>query len=115
MNACGGDVFCKLLDDHEGIARQRWPSVRMIFVHKSQRAVRLDTIRKIRIAARNQNQVALESAVFVDRACSVNAGMKAIVRTKFRKDRTLRQRLRGGSRHEKFGAVQRVNDFARVQ
>ena len=53
--------------------------------------------------------------MFVDRACSVNAGMKAIVRTKFRKDRTLRQRLRGGSRHEKFGAVQRVNDFARVQ
>ena len=115
MNAFGGNVLGKLLDDCQGISGQGCASVRVIFIHEGERTVWLNAIGEVGIAARNQNQVALECAVLVDGACVVNASMKAVIRAQLCEDRPLGESFRRGSGHEEFVTVQRINHLARVQ
>src|SRR5439155_3455374 len=75
----------------------------------------LDAVRKIGIAAGNQNQVAFQRAVFVDGTGAVDARMKSIARPQFCEHRALGQRFCGGSGHEKLGGVKCVDDFPGVE
>jgi len=59
----------------------------VIVVHKGERAVGLNAIRKIGVAAGNEDEVAFQRAMFVDRPGAIDVRVKAIVGTKFRKDR----------------------------
>src|SRR5213082_1828060 len=56
VNAFGGNVLGKLLDDCQGIAGQGCASVRVIFIHEGERTVWLNAIGEVGIAARNQNR-----------------------------------------------------------
>ena len=115
MNPLGRDVFCKLLNDCQRIAGQRRATVRVIFIDESECAVRLDAIGEIRVAASDQNQVALERAVLVDRPSVIDARMEEVVCAKLREDRALGERLRRGSGHKKLVSVQRIDDFPGVE
>ena len=115
MNAFGGNVLGKLLDDCQGISGQSCASVRVIFIHEGERTVWLNAIGEVGIAARNQNQVALERTVLVDGANVVNGRMKAVIRAQLCEDGALGESFRGGSWNKKFVAIQRINHLARIQ
>src|SRR5882757_1046479 len=87
-NAFGGNLHGEILDNGEWVAGQRGAIVRVIVVHEGERAVGLNAIRKIGVAAGNEDEVAFQRAMFVDRPGAIDVGVKAIVGTKFRKDRT---------------------------
>src|SRR5690242_14326365 len=87
----------------------------MVFIHKRERAVRLDAVGKIWISAGNENQIAFERSMLVDGASSVNACMKAIIRTKLCQNRAFGERLRRRSWHKELVAIERIHDLAGVQ
>src|SRR5205807_4326656 len=87
VNALGGDVFSELLDDQERIAGKGGALVGVIFIDKGESAVGLDAIRKIGIATGDEDEVALECAVFVDRTGAVDARVEPVIGTELREQR----------------------------
>ena len=114
-NAFGGDILGELLDDRERIARQRGAVVGVIFIHEGERAVGLDAIGKIGIAAGDEDEIAFQRAVRVDRAGAIDARVKAIVGAEFGEQGAFGENFRGGGRDEQFVGVEGVEDFAGVE
>src|SRR5580700_5806788 len=86
----------------------------MILIFKRQRVIGLDTIREIRVSTRDQHQVTLQRAVFLDWSSAVNLGMKTIVRTQDLQSSAFGEQLRGGTRHEEFRRIQFINHVSGI-
>src|SRR5258707_351456 len=84
----------------------------MVFIYECERAVRPDAIRKIWIAARDQNQVAFEAAFFVELAGAIDFGVEAVIGAEFCKEGAFGEKFCSGSGNKEFVRVMRVDDLA---
>ena len=112
--------LCGNFTDHEkrvarNSARVRSAFVRMIFVLERETLIRPDAARKVRIPARNQNQVALERAVRSDRAGAIKARVKSIVRTEEFQRRAFSKKLRGRRGSEEFVSAEGEHHLVIIQ
>src|SRR5262249_12593573 len=115
VNAFRGDVLGELLDDNERVARKSGAAVGMVFVDEGEGAVGLDAIRKVGIAASDENQIALEGAMLVDRAGVVDTRVEAIIGAELCKEGAFGECFSRGGRHEELISIERVENFAGVE
>jgi len=87
----------------------------VILIDEGEGAVGLDAIGEIGIAAGDQDEVALECAVFVDLTRAVDAGVKAVIGTQLREERAFGEDFGGRSGHKQFVSIERIEDFAGVK
>ena len=104
-----------LPDGRERIAFQGGSVVGMVLVHERQGPVGLDAVGKIRIAAGNQDEIALELTFFVERTKAIDAGMKAKVRAKLGEQSALRECFGGRGGDKEFLGIVLVDDLSGVQ
>ena len=111
----GGDVA----DHQERITRHGLRVgaciVRVVLVLEGERAILLDASRQIRIAARHQNQIAIERPVAADRPRSIDAGVKTIVRTEETERAPHSEQLGGGAGDEELVTIERVDLLPRIE
>src|SRR5579883_1386797 len=78
-------LFSQLAEHNQRIprhgARIETASVTMILILKGQRPIGLNALRKVRIAARHQHQIAMKRAISIDGPGSIDPRVKTIIRT----------------------------------
>src|SRR5581483_8893406 len=98
LNALGRDVAGQLANDLQRVAVHRsrfWAAaVTVILVLEHERAVATHTTGEVRVARRDQHEIAVDGAIRGDRAGAVHDGMEAIGRTEEGEGRALRQEFR---------------------
>ena len=104
-----------MLDDQERIAGQGGTLVGMVLINKRERAVGLNAIRKIGIAAGDEDEIAFQFAFRIYWAGAIEAGMKAVDRAQFGEERGFGEHFRSGGGDEEFVGVESVVDFAGVE
>ena len=87
----------------------------MILIDKGESAVGLDAVRKIGIAAGDEDEIAFQFAFRIYWAGAIDAGMKAVVRAQFGEERAFGENFRSGGGDEEFVGVESVDDFAGVE
>ena len=87
----------------------------MIFVHKSESAIGLNAIRKIRVAAGDKHEVAFEAALGVHRPGAIDARVEAIVGTERGEKGAFGESFRGRGGDKHFAFVEGVDRFAGVE
>ena len=78
---------------------------------ESQCAVWLNAPGKIRIPARNDHDVAVESAVFLERPSTINPGMKSVISAQQFKDGSLSQQLGCRTRNHQLVGIELIDDL----
>src|SRR2546426_1497384 len=87
----------------------------MVFIFKRQRAIRVDAAREVWITARNQNQIAIESAVRANRASAIYPRVETKVSTEQRQRSPFREQLSGRARRKELIGINAVDWLAGVE
>src|SRR2546426_8450865 len=95
----------------------------MILIDKGESAVGLDAVRKIGIAAGDEDEIAFQFAFRIYWAGAIDAGMKAVVRAQFGEERAFGENFRSGGGDGKvfggwsvggFSGVERIKPESRI-
>src|SRR6266404_2837603 len=87
----------------------------MILIDKGESAVGLDAVRKIGIADGDEDEIAFQFALRIDRADAIDTGTEAVVGAQFGKQRAFGEDFRSGGGDEEFVSVKSIDDFASVE
>ena len=114
-NAFCSDLRGELLDDGERISGKRGAAIRVVFINEGEGAIGLNAVGKIWVATGDEDEVAFERAVLVDRSGAEDVRVEAEVRAQFREQGTFGEDFGGGRGNEQLIGVERVEDLAAVE
>src|ERR1700704_796820 len=113
-----GNFSRQFSDYHEGVACQAFAvgaAIGMILILKRESAIALNAIRKVRVAASHQDEIAIQGAVSFDRASAVNSRVEAVVCAQKLQRGAFCEQFGRGTRNEELLRGQFINDFSGVQ
>jgi len=119
-NAGLGNLRRKRADSRQRIAGNQLRAaghriIGMILVLKGESPVGLDTVRQIRIAGCDQDQIPVESAASVDHAGAEDSRVEPVFRAEQRERRALGQQFGGGCGDEELLFIEMIGGLVRIE